>query len=105
MTCTAIRTEIGFAILRVRVGTVELLVYLLETIEKNAVNGHFPRFPSDLPVLYHKLHVICDTKPSGLLLAAARRLQVFLATTLYRCSGDSRISYSALQQKLQELPK
>ena len=41
VTCMAIRTEIGFAILRVRVGTVELLVYLLVTIEKNVLNGHF----------------------------------------------------------------
>ena len=71
-TCMVIRRRIGFEILRVQLGTVELLVYLLETIEKNAVNGHFPRFFSDLPVLYHKLHVICDTKPSGLLLGACK---------------------------------
>ena len=36
-----LRTEIGFTILRVQLSTVELLVYLLETIEKNADNGHF----------------------------------------------------------------
>ena len=61
----AIRTEIGFAILRVRVGTVELLVYLLVTIEKNAGYGHFRWFFSDLQVLYHKLPVICDTNACG----------------------------------------
>ena len=64
-----LRRGIGFEILCVQLGTVELLVLLLETIEKNASNGHFRRFSSDLSVLYHKLHVICDTKPSGLLLA------------------------------------
>ena len=41
VTCMVIRTEIGFAILRVQLSTVELLVYLLETFEKNASNGHF----------------------------------------------------------------
>ena len=48
-----LRTEIGFAILRVRVGTVELLVYLLETFEKNAGYGNFRWFFSDLQVLYY----------------------------------------------------
>ena len=58
-----LRRGIGFEILRVQLGTIELLVYLLETIEKNAGYGHFRQFFCDLLVLYHKLHVICDTKP------------------------------------------
>ena len=77
-----VRRGIGFEILRVQLGTVELLVYLLETIEKNAVNGHYPAFFSDLHVLYRKLHVICDTNACGWLACTPRRLQVSLAKTL-----------------------
>ena len=41
VTCIAIRTEIGFAIRRVQLGTVTRWVDKVMTLEKNAENGHF----------------------------------------------------------------
>ena len=55
VTCMVVRTEIGFEIHRVLVGTVELFVYLPETFEKNADHGHFGWFFSDLQFSYHKI--------------------------------------------------
>ena len=70
VTCMVFRTEIGFAILRVRVGTVELLVYLQVTNEKNVLNGHFRWYSSDLDVLYHKFVIQTPLGSLCLLLGA-----------------------------------